>query len=208
MKWYGKTLKLRRGVTLQISLLYACNLFCEYCSLEMPTGIRPEAKQSTLEEWKTYIKNFPTKIKEVYVSGGEPTLVKWLPELLTWLLNEGYHVTVFTNLFNPDLLMVKNSYRYQIIASYHKPPAATERPDLVKGKLINAYDSEIRFNKAYYKLKDKYRIEVDEIGTKVLPYSRVKPFNVMETLKDNEFRVSPDLQVFISCYDHFLQKSK
>lgn len=200
MKWYGKTLKLKRGVTLQISLLYACNLFCEYCSLEMPTGKRPEAKQSTLQEWITYIKNFPTKIKEVYVSGGEPTLVKWLPELLQWLLDEGYHVTVFTNLYNPALLMIKPSYRYQIIASYHKPPAETEKPEL--------YDSEIRFNEAYYKLKDKYRIEVDEIGTKVLPYSKVKPFNTMDVLKDHEFRISPDLQVFISCYDHFLQKSR
>lgn len=201
MKWYGKTLKLRRGVTVQISLLYACNLFCEYCSLEMPTGIRPEAKQSTLEEWKTYIKNFPTKIKEVYVSGGEPTLIKWLPELLTWLLDEGYHVTVFTNLYNTSLLMVKNSYRYQIIASYHKPIPGTKNPE--------KYDIKNKFETHYHKLVEKgYRVEVDEIGTKVLPYSRVKPFNVMETLKDNEFRISPDLQVYISCYDHFLQKSK
>jgi len=200
LKWYGKTLKLKRGVTLQISLLYACNLFCEYCSLEMPTGKRPTAKQSTLQEWITYIKNFPTKVKEVYVSGGEPTLVKWLPELLEWLIKEGYHVTVFTNLYNSELLMIKPSYRYQIIASYHKPPDEKSNPEL--------YDSELRFNEAYYKLKDKYRIEVDEIGSKILPYSKVKPFNTMDVLKDHEFRISPDLQVYISCYDHFLQKSK
>jgi organic radical activating enzyme len=200
MKWYGKTLKFKRGVTIQISLLYACNLGCEYCSLEMPTGKRPEAKQATLQEWITYIKNFPAKIKEVYVSGGEPTLVKWLPELLEWLLKEGYHVTVFTNLYNVKLLMIKDSYRYQILASYHKPPEEKSNPKL--------YDSELRFNAAYYKLKNKYRIEVDEIGTKVLPYSRLKPFNDMDVLKDNEFRISPDLQVYISCYDHFLQKSK
>lgn len=201
MKFYGKTLRFKRGITLQISLLYSCNLFCEYCSLEMPTGIRPTAKQATLEEWKSYIKNFPTKIKEVFVSGGEPTLVKWLPEFLQWLLDEGYHVTVFTNLYNPMLLMVKDSYRYQIFATYHKPPKDTLNPE--------KYDIKNRFEVAYHKLTDKgYRVEVNELGYGDLPYSTVSKFNDMDVLKDHDFRVSPDLQVYISCYDHYLQKTK
>jgi hypothetical protein len=203
MKFYGKTLWFKRGVTVQISLLYACNLACSYCTLEMPTGIRPTAKQSTLDEWKEFIKNFPVKIKEVYVSGGEPTLIKWLPELCNWLLDEGYHVSVFTDLYDPQLLLkVKNSYRFQIISTFHH--------DWEEKLISHHLTEEKQFKYSYSLLKNAgYRIEVDEIGYKVLPYSRLKPFIGMDGLKDSEaFRVSPDLQIFNSCYDHFLQKSK
>ena len=189
MKFYGKTLRFKRGITLQISLLYPCNLACEYCTLDMPTGKRPISKQSTLEDWKFYIKNFPVKIKEVFVSGGEPTMIKWLPELLEWLLAEKYHVTVFTNLFNPKMLKVKPNFRYQIIATYHHS------------------DNQERFDKAYKELEG-YRVDVQEIGSKKLPYSKVIPFTNNEELQSKLFRVSPDLQLYTSCYEHYYNKSR
>ena len=190
MKLYGKTLKFKRGITIQIALTYACNLSCEYCSLHIPTGKRPKAPQSSLSDWQRYIKNFPIKIKEVYVSGGEPSLIKWMPDLVNWLLDQKYHVTLFTDLYNPSLILqIKRSYRFQIVSTYHHS------------------DSMLRFDSAYLALKNKYRIEVDEIGEKHLPYSRVKPFIDEEGLKDNEFRISPDLQIYLSCYEHFKQKS-
>ena len=55
MKLYGKTLMFRRGKMLNINLLYECNLTCTYCSLEMPTGIRPKARRVELENWKEFI---------------------------------------------------------------------------------------------------------------------------------------------------------
>ncbi len=190
MSLYGKTLLFKRGITIQISLLYECNLKCTYCSLEMPTGKRPKAKRVGLDEWKQFIKNFPQKIKEVYVSGGEPTLVKYLPELVNWLIGEGYHVILFTDLFNPDLILkIKKSYKFKIQSTYHHS------------------DSISRFDNAVKKLKG-YKLEVDEIGSQLLPYSKVKPFIDVEVLKDDEFRVSPDLQVFKGCYNHFVEKSK
>lgn len=190
MSIYGKTLLFKRGITLQISLLYECNLKCLYCSLEMPTGKRPKAKRVSLEDWKHFIKTFPQKIKEVYVSGGEPTLVKYLSELVNWLIDEGYHVILFTDLFNPDLILkIKKSYKFKIQSTYHHS------------------DSITRFDNAVKKLKG-YKIEVDEIGSQLLTYSKVKPFISMEGLKDDELRVSPDLEVFRSCYTHFYEKSK
>ena len=196
MKLYSKTLKLKRGYTLGLNLLYACNLKCTYCSLEMPTGKRPTSKQSTLEQWKEYVKNFPCKLKEVTISGGEPTLIDWLPDLINWLLKEGYHVMLFTDLFNASLIRKVNpSYRFHIVSTFHHT------------------DSQLRFESAYHSLKG-FNIVVHEIVSELLgirkrlSFSIAKPFNTMDVLKDDEFRVSPDLQLFISCYDHYLQKSK
>ena len=194
MKLYGKTLMLRRGKMLQISLLYECNLKCDYCSLEMPTGIRPKAKRVSLDDWKQFILDFTNeqKIREVYVSGGEPSMVKWMPELVNWLVQKGFPVTVFSNLFDADrLLQIKKHYRVKIDATYH-----------------HEWDKLDRFHNAYLKIKDHIRVDVGEIGYQVLPYSKVKPFIDMDGLKDKEFRVSPDLEVFDSCYDHFKEKSK
>lgn len=194
MKLYGKTLMFRRGKMLNINLLYECNLSCSYCSLEMPTGIRPKAKRAGLVEWKDFITEFTSKnkIREIYVSGGEPTMVKYLPDLVNWLLNQGFHVLVFTNLFNTDrLLQIKDSYRFKIQATYHSND-----------------DSITRFHNAYKIVTKKHRVDVDEIGKQFLPYSKVKEFMNVEDLKYKEFRVSPDLEVFSSCFDHYTAKSK
>jgi uncharacterized radical SAM superfamily Fe-S cluster-containing enzyme len=195
MKLYGKTLFFKRGIMLNVNLLYACNLPCTYCTLEMPTGKRPKAKQSTLEQWKETIGNLASikglKIREVFVSGGEPSMVDWMPDLVNWLLDEGYHVLVFTNLFRPGLFaQIKKSYRFKIQATYHK------------------VDNPKRFNDAYELARQYHRVDVDEIGTKKLfHYSKLKPFVKMEELKENELRLSPDRQLFMSCYDHFTAKS-
>jgi molybdenum cofactor biosynthesis enzyme MoaA len=117
MKLYGKTLWFKRGAMLNINLLYECNLACTYCSLEMPTGIRPKAKRVGLDDWKNFITYFTSKnkIREVYVSGGEPSLVKYMPELVNWLIGKGFHVALFSNLYNPDrILQINKSYRFNL----------------------------------------------------------------------------------------------
>lgn len=193
IKLYGKTLMFRRGKMLNINLLYECNLSCAYCSLEIPTGIRPKAKRVGLDDWKNFITDFTSKnkIREVYVSGGEPSLVKYLPDLVNWLINKGFHISLFSNLYNTDkLLQIKKSYRFKIQATYHQ------------------CDSISRFDEAYKKVIKKHRVDVDEIGYRSLSYSKVKPFMDPDGLKDKEFRVSPDLEVFDSCFEHYTEKSK
>jgi hypothetical protein len=116
-----------------------------------------------------------------------------MPELVNWLLDKGFHVLVFTNLFRPEaFLRVKKSYRFQIRATLHH--VEDEIPD--------------RFDAAYKLLKDHHNINVDEIGdVKFLSYSNLKPFMTVDALKDNEFRFSPDGKLYTSCYSHYYDKS-
>ena len=193
IKLYGKTLLFRRGKMLNINLLYECNLSCSYCSLEMPTGIRPKAKRVGLGEWKDFINDFTSKnkIREVYVSGGEPSIVKYMPELVNWLIGKGFHVLMFSNLYNPDrILQINKSYRFKVQATYHQ------------------CDDLKRFDEAYKKVIKKHRVDVDEIGYQSLSYSKVKPFMHVDDLKLTEFRVSPDLVLYDSCFNHYTDKSK
>lgn len=194
MKFYGKTLMFRSGVMLQCNIIYACPFACSYCALDQPTGKRPKAKQMGIEQWKKMVKHFPTKIREVFVTGGEPTLVKWMPEFVNWLLDEGYHVILFSMLHDVEAIKkIKPSYRFQVRSTFHKIPEETV----------------LRYTKQYDQIKDIYNVCVDEIGDdKVLPFSVLKPFVSDETMQDDYgFRISPDGDFFINCYEHFFDKS-
>ncbi len=194
MKLYGRTLMLKRGTMLQISLTYACQYRCEYCTLKMPTGKQPMSRgRLSFEEWQERIKNFPVKVREVYISGGEPTLVSYMPDLCNWLLDVGYHVTIFTNLHEAlkSLTRIKPSYRLQIWATFHKG----HRADLFGG--------------AYHYLKGEgYNITAEELGEKTLDFTKLMQFTTVEALKDPSFRMSPDGQLFTSCYEHYKEKSR
>ena len=195
MKFYGKTLFFKCGIMLQITLTYSCNLHCDHCSLEIPTGKRPKAKPIGLEDWKKIIKGFPVRVREVFISGGEPTLISWLPELCNWLLDQGYHVTVFTNLHNDlALTSVKKSHRFQVFATFHQE-----------------HDNPFDFTGAYEAVKKVHNISVGELGDrkKILPYSKMsKLFRDSSGLMDREFRYSPDGKLYTSCYEHFVDKSQ
>jgi uncharacterized radical SAM superfamily Fe-S cluster-containing enzyme len=153
----------------------------------MVKGHRPKTKSITLEEWKQKISSFPTKIREVFVCGGEPTLIKWMPDLVNWLIEEGYHVVVFSNLYKPlEFLRVKKSYRMQIRTTFHH---------------IDEESLE-RFESSYNFIKLHHNINVDEIGTeKKLSYSTLKPYLTMDDLKIPEFRYAPDGKLYTSHYE-------
>jgi len=120
-KTYGKSLWFRKGRSILVNLTFRCNLSCEYCNMILTTG-KIQMHDHDLEFWKAKIENFTTihKTKEVMVSGGEPTLIPWLPEFLQWLLDKGFHVLVLSNGFKVErLLEVKPHYRLQYSFSYH-----------------------------------------------------------------------------------------
>lgn len=194
MRFYEKTLMFRRGVRVSIDLLFPCNLSCPYCVLEIPTKHRPKSKQMNLEAWKEIINTFPTKISQVYVSGGEPTMVKWMPEFVNWLLHEkGFHVMLFTNLFRPeDILKIKNSYRFQIVAALHD----------VEG------ENAVRFDSAYQKIKDKYNVMVIEFTDKPqVPYSVHSKFITEKEMNEPKFFYSPDGDLYTNYYKAYEEKS-
>jgi hypothetical protein len=207
VKLYYKTLLFRRGCKLAINVTYRCSLNCSYCGLALQTGQRPQSKESTLEEWKQFIDMFTTttKVREVMVSGGEPTLIKWLPDFVNWLVSEkGLHVTVLTHFRSiVPLIEIKPHYRLQITATYHHQ------------------DDLIRFMAVYKGLVDAgHRVNVDEINTgekdwkQAIEFSRVKRgWNTAQDVidvdnADPQFLTTPDRMIYLACYLACLDKGR
>lgn len=117
MRW-GLMRRLKRGNKLMLFLNYKCNLNCSYCSLGY-IGKRVESTEIGLEEWKYIIRNFPIRLREIRISGGEPMLMPYYSELINWLLDRGLYVMVFTNL-SVVKLDVKKTDRLIYAATYHK----------------------------------------------------------------------------------------
>ena len=67
-----------------------CNFSCPWCD----TAVKA-AFTLTLDDLTAEIKNF--KAKSVVLTGGEPTLVEAMPELVARLKKEGYWIAVETN---------------------------------------------------------------------------------------------------------------
>jgi len=187
MKLYNKIKRLKRGITVQISLTFRCNYRCSYCSQKFNGG-NIEKKETNFLGWVRWFKRFPYKIREVYVSGGEPTMHPDFVRITTWLLNQGYCVKVFSNLSNPwGLLQLPTSKRLIIKATYHH-----HIPESV-------------FKYYYDAISHKHRVEVDEIGNeKILPFTKLHP---MQTRTSNDYydvtmlRISPDLTINLNCYE-------
>jgi 7-carboxy-7-deazaguanine synthase len=70
-----------------------CNLRCEWCDTPY-TSWQPEGEERSVDEIVAAVASFaPT---HVVVTGGEPMLVREIPELIARFRASGYHVTVET----------------------------------------------------------------------------------------------------------------
>lgn len=194
---YGKRKLFKRGITVSATLLNRCNLSCDYCSLKNFGDVRPQDPElKTAEQWIKFIETFPIKIREVYITGGEPSLFKGIDYLCNYLIDEGYFVTVFSNLTSPARIFnnVKKSARFKISATYHSRAA-----------------SSMIFNSVYMYLSNKHRIDVSEIGTDVFPYSNKIPFTTIENEQNKGIlRIAPDFSIYTNCYDRneaFIKKA-
>lgn len=74
-----------------------CNLHCEFCSASSLSNKGIVDDDKTLLIARKIIDN---KMKYVSIRGGEPTLVKQLPEIIKLLVNNGIFVELVTNGFN------------------------------------------------------------------------------------------------------------
>jgi organic radical activating enzyme len=117
-------------------------------------------KQLGVAEWKYLVKSFPRKLREVQLTGGEPLIVPFYSELVNWLLDEGYFVTVFSSLWNLSGLDVEMSterfLRYRISATYHRKMEVE------------------KFKEHLKKYRAKYRVDVEEIETDEIKGSFIK----------------------------------
>ena len=172
----GKGCKYSRGAFVYLSLSTKCNLSCSYCPL-MDNRTEPMVfDEYGIDEWKKLIERFPEWVSEAAISGGEPSLVRWMPDFANWLLDSGRKVCIFTNLAVPSRFKyIKKSSRLKIQATFHH------------------CDNAETFTKNYYKvLEYGHKVEVCEIDNgepKVLPFSKHKLYTATETA-DNE--IYPD----------------
>ena len=122
-----------------------CNLRCPWCD----TDIRPRFTLE-LDELVSEIKGF--RAKSVVLTGGEPTIVKGMPELVAALKREGYWIAVETNGTNdadwlafvdyvacspkaefPESLRLKSADEVRVVASSESVVTFCESlPDRIK----------------------------------------------------------------------------
>ena len=192
--WYSyyKSMLFKRGKTMDISPTYNCNMSCGYCVAQIGSKGFPCVPEKSIDEWKVFIQNFPHRIKQIQISGGEPTLVPWIAEFINWLLDRGHHVTLITNLCDwEEILKVKPSRRFKIVSAFH------------------LQDRISRFDEAYQALYPIYQIEVKEF--KRLPYS--ESWHMITSLDDPELHidgywVSPDFRMYGCCAEHIKDMGK
>lgn len=83
--------------------LQGCNFRCPFCHNSSLLG-KPEADPIPTEELLSFLKKRQGILDGVCVTGGEPTLHKALPDLLTQIKNLGFLVKLDTNGYRPDVL--------------------------------------------------------------------------------------------------------
>ncbi len=158
----GKAGRFTRGAAVTVTLSTKCNLKCPYCPLLDFRTKFPHWNEYGLEDWKEYIEKFPEHVSLVLISGGEPTLVKWLPEFANWLLDTGRKVVIFTNLAVPERFEnIKKSTRLQIQATFHHHDNAQR------------YWSALSMVRNYGHKVDTVEIKSEP---KCLPFTHQKPF--------------------------------
>jgi len=196
---YRILIKTRRGVGLNIVMTFACNFNCSNCGLKIPNNEYPKEKhRASLDSWKKFIKEFPLKIKDVAISGGEPTLYPDAIEFINWLIDEGYIVSVYTNLSNENLLKFRRSLRLKINATYHKESGKRDA-------WIERYN---RLRK-YYKI-NSYQIEHNDFEFKSDTLNLLQKTDTINHPQKNRIHVGPDLRIFTSCFDkmNYYKKDK
>jgi organic radical activating enzyme len=177
----------KSGITIQITPSFKCNLKCPYCTLyNFGDKLPKDNVEVNLGAWYQFIKTFPVKIKEVAISGGEPSLIKYIDCFINNLLFDGYFVTVYSNLTTSSKVFsnVIKSPRFKIQSTYH---ASCD---------LHKYKMTLR------QLNKKHRVDVDEIETNFLKESKKKKLTTIENEKDKTcLRIAPDFKIYTSCFE-------
>ena len=190
-RWWTKGIELAAVITTR------CNLHCEYCPMFYSDkkgtfdGKYPRYKESSLEEWKGYFERFPFWASQIYITGGEPTLVHWVGDLINWLVDRGHHVILFSNLkYARNLVNIKKSFRFVCYPTYHKS------------------DNYERFNNSLkaLRLNTGFRIMIKELEKDNKFDSEYKEYYTDEWFFDGNalLHIAPDLSIHWGCVDAYL----
>jgi len=183
---YGRRILFKRGITVSVSLLYKCNLNCTYCSLKNFSHEQPhDTVIHPAEDWVKFIESFPIRIKEIFLTGGEPGIYSQIVPLTNELLSRGYFVTIFTNLTKiSEFLSINESPNLKFQATYHR------------GANIET------FKENYNTMTRFFRVDVDEIESSFLSYSKKKDLCTLENERDtSRFRIDSDMRIYTNCFD-------
>ena len=199
---YTPMMKLTKGIRVYIIPSYACNYKCDYCAREIE-GKYPKAKRKDLTQWIEFLENLDetfrlsqSRLKEVILTGGEPTILPYFVELSNWILDKGLYLRVYSNLSEfsvPQLLKVEQSRRLIITSTFHHK------------------DAEEGFNNRWETVDRKHRVVVHEIGERRLknPHkkTKLKPFVPLTDSKQllskmATLQVDPNFRIFLTCYEH------
>ncbi|MDT9000907.1 radical SAM protein [Paucibacter sp. APW11] len=90
------TIEVEDEVTLQIHVTNACNLRCKHCYV---SSGEPFSLEIGVDAWIDVIEEARNRYNTVYlsISGGEPLLVPWLPELLQHSKSLGIRTSILSN---------------------------------------------------------------------------------------------------------------
>jgi len=118
--------------------------------------IWPSSEELSFEKWVDIIDNL-YGVKEIVITGGEPTLYHAYIPLCEYILQKGYFLMIFSNLQSKKGLHVSPNKNLMIYASHHR-----ELTDKGEETWQNNY-------KLY---KKKFNVRVDHLGKtkKVLSY--------------------------------------
>ena len=183
---YWKLRHLKSGITICVTPSYRCNQNCSYCIVKNGGPKFPKDKciKSAIE-WLDYVDNFPEKVGEVIISGGEPTLYYDLIELVNGLLKRGLFVNVYSNLTNPTPFeSIIKTRRFLITATYHKGQ-------------IEEYTFEQNA------LQIKHELKINEFISRKLKKSHLIRFWTNDEVKNiiSCLRIGTDGTIFTNCFD-------
>jgi organic radical activating enzyme len=169
---------LSRGADIVLVLTTKCNLHCDYCPMFLDNDKYPKFDECSIDEWKTFIENFPEWLSQIYISGGEPSLIPWVSEFINWLTGRGHHVVLLTNLFKPETFLgIKEHWRFVCLSTLHKG---------------NKYKS--KFYDAADELNYRFRLIIQELGKTTSSWSKKKEFYTDDFwyIKDKHYHAMPD----------------
>jgi len=178
---YQKLIRFKNGIDLGIYLTWRCNCKCSYCPVPIKMASNFDSKELTSVNFYHFIKNFPIKIRQITLSGGEPTLKEGLSLLINNLLNDGYFVGIFTNMLNPKIFdEIKPSPRFMITTNYHvnlKKEIFLKNVRESKHQiLIGEFEGQSNLSSKFKKRKLLFNNEFDTIYRNTLfidPYGRI-----------------------------------
>ena len=194
---YYKLLRLHRGISMGIYLTWKCNFNCSYCPVPVSDYFDPN--EWTFGHWLNFLKTFPVKIKEVALSGGEPTLRPGIVEFVNKLLDAGYFVTIYSNLSRPDVLNeIRTSPRLIILTNYHNEFISKEKFLANVGKMKHQLQvGEFKkLTNISGKIRDVYLI------------SESKRKAMMDIIYQNNLKITPKGRLVLSCYEAVVKYAK